>query len=128
MKMAEVYDDSKNVVRGAGAVRAEAQKKGDRIHRAGRAYPAVVREMMRELTGTEGGDERERGQGLAAACTFENFLAALQKCEKGKGVGADGWNAYLLRRAPVAVQRAYYDALCIMIRTSVYDTRPVIRW
>jgi hypothetical protein len=50
-------------------------------------------------------------------CTWARFQAGLRRTEPKKGVGCDGWNAYLLRKAPEPVQRRYYELLLSMIRT-----------
>jgi hypothetical protein len=39
-----------------------------------------------------------------------------------KGVGVDGWNAYLLRKSPVNVRRAYWECLVEMIQTMTFPT------
>ena len=59
--------------------------------------------------------------GLEAACTWESFAYALSKSEKDKGVGVDGWNAYLLRMAPEEVQREYWKNLRGMITTTTFS-------
>ena len=51
---------------------------------------------------------------------WESFTAALEKADRAKAVGADGFNAYLLRMAPVSVQRDYWRALRRMVEEGKY--------
>ena len=51
--------------------------------------------------------------------TFQN---ALQKCVAKKAVGIDGWNAYLLRRAPTAIQERYWHLLRACVESNNYPT------
>ena len=50
---------------------------------------------------------RAGGSGAARVdelCTYGRLEAGLQRIEIDAGVGADGWSAYLLRKAPVAAR------------------------
>ena len=59
----------------------------------------------------------EGGDGwVEEVCTWERFRAGLARTQARKGVGCDGWNAYLLRKAPEAVQMRYWRALQLAVR------------
>ena len=47
--------------------------------------------------------------------SWDTFRAALYQFTADKAVGIDGWNAYLLRRAPAPVQKRYWDLLCTCV-------------
>ena len=51
---------------------------------------------------------------------WESFCRAVDKADKAKAVGPDGFNAYLLRMAPLNMQKMYWRAICEMVRTSTY--------
>ena len=46
-------------------------------------------------------------------------VAILASC-RVKGVGVDGFNAYLIKKAPTAVQRGYWEDLKEAIRTRTF--------
>ena len=48
---------------------------------------------------------------MKEVCTWERFEEGLARTDARKGVGCDGWNAYLLRKAPEGVRRLYWRAL-----------------
>ena len=52
-------------------------------------------------------------------CTWERFREGLKRTEAIKAVGVEGFNAYLLRKAPEAVQRDYWRDLqqCIRVKS-----------
>ena len=56
--------------------------------------------------------------------TFKRFQASLarSKAMKPKGCGHDGWNDYLLRKAPEKVQREYYDVVKMMIQQKEFPS------
>jgi len=54
---------------------------------------------------------------LDKACSWASFQRALSKCSKDKATGYDGFNAYLVRKAPKTVQQQYHNAISGMIRT-----------
>ena len=110
-----------DIVRGAARVREEAQWYGQQRHRAGQANPAVAKRAMNEMWAGLAG-ARATGEGLARACSWEAFETAVVKCQQEKGVGVDGWNAYLLRKSPVNVRRAYWECLVEMIQTMTFPT------
>ena len=64
--------------------------------------------------------ERTEGEGLAAAMTWANFEDAIARCDAVKGVGVDGFNAHLLKHAPVGVRKAYWQALAEMLHTLTF--------
>ena len=115
-RLAEINDDDGNVIRDPASVRQVAHTKGTRIHAVGSACIAGVQRMLRDLWPAR----TPPPTGLDDALTWENFQHALQKSEASKGVGIDEWNSYLLRKTPVRMQRAYWHALCQMVRTSRY--------
>jgi hypothetical protein len=121
-KLAELYqDDDKHrgeIIRGAQAVRDEACRLGARIHAASTSYPDVMLEVMRKVGRPVAA--RHEGLGLAEACTFANFKAALARSQVRTGVGVDGWNSYLLRYDTEEAQRQYWEQLCIAIARSEY--------
>ena len=103
--------------RRGGAVREEARRQGEEINKSRPAALAVVKDIMDWAD--EGGGERARpplaqaGEGedwVDALCTWERYMEGLRKTRKRKGVGVDGFNAYLLQRAPEVVRRAYWEA------------------
>ena len=113
-KLVETYIGGKKengIATGAEDVRGEARAQGAEINKKKSAYTAVVRYLKEWVWRGEagrGGKGRERGDGLLEACSWANFLEALSKCQMGKAVGVDGFNVYLIRKAPLEVQRAYW--------------------
>ena len=83
----------------------------------------AVRDIMRwadedvKRAGGRKGNTRGKRDWVDEVCTWERFQMGLQRTEAVKGVGCDGWNAYLLRRAPERVQREYYRTLKEVLRT-----------
>ena len=108
-----------DIIRGAARVRGEAQWYGQQRHRAGQANPTVAKHVMHEMwEGLAGACKA--GEALERACSWESFEAAVVRCQAEKGVGVDGWNAYLLRKSPVNVRRAYWQCLVEMIKTTTF--------
>ena len=102
---------------GARHVRAEARDIGETINQARPAAKHVVRAIMQWA----GGRARRTAHAqtrdwVTETCTWERFKEGLARTEPRKGVGCDGFNAYLLRKAPEEVQRRYYKELCDAIR------------
>ena len=122
-KLADVLgtrsDNAGQVVRGAANVRAEARDYGQRRHQAGAANVAVARDVMHRLWAQPNAD-RPDGEAVARACEWRTFDAAVQRSQCNKGVGVDGWNAYLLRQAPESMRRAYWVCTTEMIRTATF--------
>ena len=90
-----------------------AREQGQYIHKEGIAYVDEVEKMIDwlELDIADPGT----GKGLERAMTWSNFQQALNMCTHKKGVGVDGYNPYLLRRASEATQRMYWLALTDMV-------------
>ena len=59
---------------------------------------------------------RIEGDWVDEVCTWTRFERGLQKTTTQKGVGVDGFNAYLLRKAPEDMRCAYWEALKECIR------------
>ena len=106
------------IVRGAAPVRAQAHAYGEANHREGWASTVTATRIMKELWTTCAG--RREGQGLDEALEWTNFQRSLARSEAAKGVGADGFNSYALRRAPENIQREYWQLLVTMVRTADY--------
>ena len=119
-KLAEMLimsgENAGETIREKAEVRQAAHAYGAKQHARGYANTAVAAEVMRWLCPKAA----PTAGGVDAACKWENYKQALEKCEKEKGVGVDGWNAYLLRMAPEEVQKEYWEALCGMITTTTF--------
>eukprot|EP00966_Prymnesium_polylepis_P029135 675971-Prymnesium_polylepis.1 len=102
------------VVRGAGPVRQQAHAFGVKQHAEGWAYTNVAREWMVKLWPGEHTRGRT-GEGLDSALKWETYVNAVEKAEKEKGVGTDGFNGYLLRHAPHDVRKEYWELLVDMV-------------
>ena len=118
------------------AVRAAAARHGERTLRAvpvaTRVMATLIKELLPQNSDGGGGDtsgaqrgreEDERDDTTSVVervCSWENFKRALAKCKAKKGTGKDGFNAYLLLRAPEWLQRAYWEATMRCIRTEEY--------
>jgi hypothetical protein len=113
---------------GAKAVREECKEQGKKINGARPVALAVVRRMIQWMD-REGGkrereeeDQEEEGeeeQGtdwVDEVCTWTRFREGLARTSDTKGVGVDGFNAHLLRKAPEEVQRGYWKDLKHVIR------------
>jgi hypothetical protein len=121
-------------LRGARAVREECRASGARINDATPAAVNLVREIMKWVDGAEPRTQLrpkpnpQRAAGLQPVdwveeiCTWDRFREGLRRTEVIKGVGVDGFNAYLLRKAPEAVQREYWRDLQQCIRTQSFPT------
>ena len=135
-KLVSIYEwDDKNgrEIRGAKAVLEHAQQMGTKINADTAVAMDVVRAIMdlaRRGDGGRGRDACDRGRSHRArsedsnwveeVCTWEKFQEGLGRTEPQKGVGCDGWNAYLLRKAPEALQRRYWRAAQEALRTHTF--------
>ena len=111
-------------IKGAARVREECREQGKKINSARPVAAKVVAQIM-EWINEEGG-ERERGEITEEAeegdwvdnvCAWGRFKQGLARTAEVKGVGVDGFNAYLLRNATEVVQEAYWRDLKEVIRT-----------
>ena len=122
-KLTAVYEDDDRArgveKHGSEAVREHARELGERINQDRPVAMEVVRAIM-GMGGAAKAAPAVDGDWVEALCTWERFLAGLEKAEPQKGVGCDGWNSYLMRRAPEPVQRRYFAALKNMIRTRAF--------
>ena len=107
-KLTAVYEDDdreKGVeLHGGTQVREHARMLGERINEDKAVAMDVVRAIMAYGTRATA-PAAAGGDWVDDVCTWERFQQGLQKTAAQKGVGCDGWNAYLLRRAPEATQR-----------------------
>ena len=113
-------DKEAEPLRAPAAVREEARKYGAEVMSTGRAHIATARRVLAHVWGGAEVPQEAAGRGLKAAMGWESFRAALSKADKSKAVGADGFNAYLLRMAPAGVQEIYWRLLREMVDTSTY--------
>ena len=49
-------------------------------------------------------------------CSWDRYTQGLARTKEIKGVGVDGFNAYLLKKSPVEVQEGYWRDLKEVIR------------
>ena len=134
-KLVSIYEwDDMNgrEIRGAKAVLEHAQQMGAKINADKAVAMDVVRAIMDLARGGDGkrrwdagegrrrGDRGEDGSWVEEVCTWEKFQEGLGRTEPQKGVGCDGWNAYLLRKAPEALQRRYWRATQEALRTHTF--------
>ena len=89
---------AKEIMRWAEAGMEEQQKVGRRRRDAERK--AIKAAAARD--GAQNDTEEERDW-VDDVCTWERFQEALRRTAEVKGVGADGFNAYLLRQAAAAL-------------------------
>ena len=117
-------------------MRAAAARHGERTLRAVPVATRVMATLIKELlpqnsdggggdtsgaqSGTEEDERDDTTSVMERVCSWENFKRALAKCKAKKGTGKDGFNAYLLLRAPEWLQRAYWEATMRCIRTEEY--------
>ena len=57
---------------------------------------------------------------VAETCTWERFEAGLARTEAVKGVGVDGFNMYLMRRAAREVREGYWRDMQEVIRQHAF--------
>ena len=79
--------------------------------------PAYWRGLLKHVWEGRRKNNDKASSNLEDSIQWENFQKALDKSEIAKGVGVDGFNSYLLRKASPTIQRTYWQALCAMIRT-----------
>ena len=84
---------------------------------------AAVRALMARESGGEADEqeavattEEEVKEWTVRKITFKRFQVSLARSKAMKGCGHDGWNDYLLRRAPEGLKRMYYDVVKEMIQ------------
>ena len=105
-------------VRGA-AVLEEVVKVATRINAREEVDTVAVRNILKWLRDSP--EERQEATDVATEIlTWEEFEKAVRKCEKGKGLGTDGFDGYLLRLAPEGVQRRYHRTLQQIVATKSY--------
>ena len=96
------------------------------------AFEAAVRALMARESGGEA-DEQEavsgdaHGRGNERVDGEENHVQKvpgepLARSKAMKGCAHDGWNDYLLRKAPEKVQREYYDVVKMMIQQKEFPS------
>ena len=127
-KLRTVYiggEEANGMATGAANVLAEAREQGRAINAPRHMAATVVKDI---ITWAGKGDIGRRTRPATTmeaedwvddVCTWERYLAGVAKTTATKGVGADGFNAYLLKKATEATQRRYWTALkgCIRKRT-----------
>ena len=95
-------------------MRAHAKEMGEAINADKAVAMGVVRAVMEMADGQPRKGrkvERESGAWVEEVCTWERFEEGLARTDPRKGVGCDGWNAYLMRKAPEGTRRMYWRAL-----------------
>lgn len=95
-------------------VKQKADNHGTRAHGPKDGVPRANKQILRDIW-PEQPTPCDTGDGLATAMSWDTFRAALYKFTADKAVGIDGWNAYLLRRAPAPVHKRYWDLLCTCV-------------
>ena len=117
-KLTALYenDDKENgrEIHGSGQVREHSRELGERINKGRHAAMNVVRAIM--ATSARAGKRDRDENWVDKTCTWERFQKGLERTEARKGVGCDGWNAYLMRKAPTAIQKRYFTAIKEAIR------------
>ena len=107
--------------------RAEVRKIATGINKR-RGYFADAATHILRLAGYDEGEGYDESEALAAfeadgddwvdaECTLDRFEHAISRIRIDTGVGADGFSAYLLRKAPLDVRVLYWKALQGCIRT-----------
>ena len=76
--------------------------------------------LRRMMAYTQWAPPERVADGLRVACEWSTFEDAVAKSEAKKGVGADGFNAYLLRKAPRTVREEYWKCMVEMIQTRTF--------
>ena len=103
-------------------VKQEADNHGTRAHGPRTGAPqAAKNNTARHMARPHKRDTRT-WRGAQNAMPWPTFQNALQKCVAKKAVGIDGWNAYLLRRAPTAIQERYWHLLRACVENKKYHT------
>ena len=114
---------TKEEVYGAKAVREECRKQGEQINQARPVAMKAVKDILEWID--KAGGNRERGDGVQhkkkedwvdAVCTWERYEEGLERTKAIKGVGVDGFNAYLIKKSPEAIRRGYWEDMKQVIR------------
>ena len=124
-----VADDKEGTVVSGPGCREEVKKimggEGEQRY----AFEAAVRALMARESGGEAEEqeavtptEEELKEWADRKITFKRFQASLARSKAMKGCGHDGWNDYLLRKAPEEVQGMYYDVVKMMIQEKAFPS------
>ena len=113
VKLSSLYKDGckdSGVVTGAKEVLAEVRKQAAATNGVKESFPTVARALMACIRPFP--ETQQATSGWAdEVCTWERFESAVGRAGADVGVGSDGYCGYLMRKAPLAVRRLYFDAL-----------------
>ena len=91
---------------------------GEWIHRPTQpSMPTVLKVLDWLGPGNLTTDAQNDNECLQRACEYNNFEHALSKCDRDKGVGCDGFNAYVLRRLSKRIREMYHSELVKMMHS-----------
>ena len=110
-QLAAVYGkgDREGEVVSGPAVRAEVAKQARALNARKEVDVEAVRDVLEFLRPSRPG--RERMNVADELCGWEACQGAIRKCKKGKGMGLDGFDGYLVRLMPMWMQRRYHEIL-----------------
>ena len=120
MSIYEWDDKEGRELRQAEQVREHAREMGEHINKAAPVAMGVVKKIMALGGEPARPPAAKRGDWVDDVCTWERFQEGLERTEARKVVGCDGWNAYLLKRAPEELQRAYWRAMQAAARRRLF--------
>ena len=122
-KLATMRTADGTVLQEPAAIRREAAAHGTRTLAAEPSSIPIIKQILQELMPNatdKAPPQTAEKRGLEAACTWESFQSALRRCAARKGVGSDGFNAHLLKRAPALIQRRYWIARVGCVRSKQF--------
>eukprot|EP00965_Chrysotila_dentata_P259284 6213507-Pleurochrysis_carterae.AAC.3 len=115
-------DRSKPIIRGPG-IRGEVHKIASGINKADTQDVATVREVLRWLgLGVSGQARGDRIDEINRICTTENGRRAMGKFQQHKCLGSDGFDGYLIKNAPQAIQELYHQVIKNILVAEDYPT------